>query len=106
LLEEELTTGEKLYLERNRRKLTQKASAKLYDVTLAAYRAWENDQSEGPDVTLEGIETWEHYIVLRRRLGCSVPEMAAILGCNPLTLYNWESGKGSLRRLMEYWGHS
>mgnify|MGYP003648201724 CR=1 FL=1 len=109
MLEEHLFPGEKLYLQRKRAKQTMLQSALGYGVTLHRYRRWEQDlrvwsDPEPPEVTLGGLEPWEHYIVLRLRSKMRQVDLANKLGMSRNTIVRMEQGKSPLKRLIAFWG--
>lgn len=103
MLEEDLTRGEKLFLDRRRKKLTQRQAAARYSTTLYAYRRWEEDLSRPPTIKIKGMEPHEHYVIMRVRAGLGLAQMARMMGLSRGYLGLIESGHGSLARLVEYW---
>lgn len=104
MLEEHLTRGEKLYLQRKRFRQNSADSAARHDVSVEQYRRWEIDAETGPDVFLGGIELREHYAIMRRRMGLTLQDLADRMGCSINTVSRAESGNGPLTRVIEYWG--
>jgi len=105
MLEEDLTRGEKLYLLRSRTGTTVQQAAEDHKVEPNIYAAWEQDEVEGPDIDIGGLDPHEHYIVLRLRIGKSIGQQAEDMGLHDAVLRRMEKGKGSLQRQIDYWGH-
>lgn len=103
----ELTRGEKLALDRRRRKQTMGEAAKRLKVSVATYREWENDEEDvekkPPNVKLGKIQDYEQCWLLRRREGTLLIELADELGVCRWWLTQMESGRAPIDRLMDYW---
>lgn len=107
MLEEELTKPEKLYLWRRRKDPMWKQSdvAKHFDVSVRTVMRWEAGQSGTiPDLQLHGMNPHEVFVIIRRRAGVGVKQLAERIGISRQFLYLVESGKRPLtKRILLYW---
>lgn len=102
----DLTRGEKAYIIRCRRKLTQEQMAVGLGVCIAEYRAMERDE-EGTTAPYYGVgklEPFEVCAALRRRQGINKEELALEIGVSPYWLGRMESGMASAATLAIFWG--
>lgn len=99
----ELTSGEKLLIDRRRRQLTAAQAAKRRKVTLYRYNRFERDQERGPKVSLGALRPHEVAVLRRRRAGLSVGQLAKRLGVSAWWLSQMEAGKAPAGRLLAHW---
>ena len=110
MLEEHLTTGEKVYLLRRRSGMKLRAFAAQWGFTGPEWLKVERDEAMYGD-TFKDLEIggllgpYEHYLTLRRRKGWNIPQQAKMMGLNDCTLEAMEAGKYPLDRLIAFWGH-
>lgn len=105
MLEEYLSPGERLYLERWRAKQRLSDAAAQYGVPDSVYRAWETDQNEAPEVELSrGLDINERYVILRHRSGLTLKAIADMIGVHITIVGRMERGTRSIKRLAEFWG--
>jgi transcriptional regulator with XRE-family HTH domain len=105
MLEESLSKGERLFVWRHRRRLTRGAAARFFGVTLGRYKRWEAGTTTGvPTVQLGGLEPQEHYVVLRKRSGYSLKDIAEKMGISTRKLRTMELGESPLDRQIDFWG--
>ncbi len=110
MLEEHLTTGERVYLLRRRSGLKLRAFAALWGLTGPECLRVERDEARYgdtfKDLSIGGLlGPYEHYLTLRRRKGWNIPQQAAMMGLTTSTLELMEAGKYPLDRLIEFYGH-
>lgn len=100
-----LTKGQRLRVDRQRRGETQRQAAKRLDVAHKRYRYWEWDEYtwDAPRVKLGRLAPHERCLLLRREAGLSQRELAEAIGVTRQYLNKMEAGKTSCRRLVEYW---
>ena len=99
----ELTTGEKLLLQRRRKDLTAVQAAKRHKATLYRYLRWERDQEPGPRIAVGKLAFHEKAFLLRRRGGHSVAAFAKKLGVSAWWLSQMEDGEAPDMRLRDHW---
>lgn len=106
MLEEDLSYKERLYVYRQRRRLTSWQHARELGVPYGQYYGWAHGLSEegAPEMRLRGIDPGEHYMVLRLRAGMTRRKMCARLGISYWHLTEIERGNRTLKRLIEFWG--
>ena len=105
MLEEDLTTGERLFLHRFREQKSAATVANEFGVGLRQYRRWEEDVEPYPgDVDLGGILPNEHYRIMRRRSGLSREEIGKRIGLSHTVIALAERGRRDLKPLIEFWG--
>lgn len=110
MLEEHLTTGEKVYLLRRRSGLKLREFAAQHGLTGPELLKVERDEAKMgglfKDLQIGGLlGPHEHYMTMRRRCGWSVKQMAHKLGLNRVTVWEMECGRYPLDRYIEFWGH-
>lgn len=101
----DLTRGEKLYLDRRRFRWSQAETAVYFGVPRVKYMRWERGEiTEGvPYITLGKITRLENCMILRRRAGKTMKELAQEIGVHPWTLRLMERGDVTPTRLFDYW---
>jgi transcriptional regulator with XRE-family HTH domain len=105
MLEEDLLTGEKLYLLRMRRRATIKKMAADYGVSKETYLDWEAGKQEFPHrIALYGLYPREFYTVLRLRSGLRRGKVARAAGLSCKAVEHIERGVITHRRVREVWG--
>lgn len=106
MIEEMLSPGEKLYVRRRRGQESTGMAARRMVVCIKLYRHWEKDVpgTNPPNIDLGGLKPWEHYIVMRKRIGLSSMEVSRRMGVSQSTVLNMERGEGSLKRYREFFG--
>ena len=103
----DLTRSEKLFIERHRFRWNQQDYATLYGVPLGVYQAWERGavpQRQVPYTTLGHLTEAENCVILRRRAGLQVQELAAEVGVTPWYVRLMERGDAKIDRLAGFWG--
>lgn len=100
----ELTPAERLFLHRFRNKQTQKEAAEENGVSLNMYRGWERGEGKVPKVPLGTIKPHEACVILRRRKGQGISELAEELGVCRWWLRQMETGAVNGTALREHWG--
>lgn len=110
MLEEDLTTGEKLYLLRRRSGVRLRKFAAEWSLTPGQWLEAERDRATFGDtfrgLTIGGLRgPHEYYVTLRRRKGWSVKDLAQRMGLSPSRLVDMEAGRLSIARLTDFWGH-
>lgn len=107
MLAGDLSSGERLFLDRFRSGIGQRTAAKQYGVGLYTYRLWEDDKEavtttfEVPAVGL--ISEAESYVIRRRREGLGLCEMAQRMGLSRYWVREMEAGRAPIDRLREFW---
>lgn len=104
MLEEDLTPGEKLLLDRRRRKETLSKAASRWGATLAAYKGWETGAKGAPDVKLRGMTLPEQWVVLRLRAGLTQDQLAEKCGIWQTDVSKTEHGVKNFREIREFFG--
>lgn len=100
----DLTSGERLFLARRRRNERQREAARRHGVSYYRYRAWECDGSNGaPLAPLHSVRPHEACLILRRRFGLTLDQLAEHVEVTPTWLCQMEQGKVPCTRLIEYW---
>lgn len=110
MLEEHLTTGEKVYLLRRRTGENLRTFAARYGLTGPELLKVERDEAKMgdlfKDLQIGGLlGPHEHYLTMRRRAGWNLKEMARKLGLNASTVWAMECGRHPLDRYIDFWGH-
>lgn len=104
VLEDALTPGEKLFLDRRRRKEKLHEAARRLEVPVHCYRRWELEGTGAPEVKLRGITQGEQWVVLRRRMGLSQGELASACGCTQTDVTKLERGTARCKLILEFFG--
>ncbi len=99
----DLTIGERLLLERRRNGESQCLAAMRHGVSRYRYRLWEADKDDGPIVPLRALRVYEACLVLRRRNGAHLYEIAAEAGISRWWLCQMEYGLAPPDRLVAFW---
>ena len=97
------TKGERILLLRRRADKSQRQASVEMGVTLYRYRKWELDEDDPPDLRIGDLFPYEACLLLRRRMGVSLWEMAAEMNISRQWLCKMEYGKVSSDRLVAYW---
>lgn len=103
----DLTKGERIFLARKRDGLSMAEAAKNHEISLLHYRQWEHDSAEvddAPTVPLGTLSLTEEFMILRRRSGKTVAELAGELECCPWWFRQMELGEVNSDRLKKFWG--
>jgi hypothetical protein len=102
----DLTMGERLWLWARRRNLSRKAIQARYSVGPKMVTDWMRDRRDDvPLVRLDAeLTKGERCAVYRRRSGKDILTVASEMGVSHLAIINWESDKGMVDRLLEFWG--
>ncbi len=98
-----LSGGERLVIERRRRKETQVKAAERFDVTPFVYGQWERDKVEGPQPPTFQLTQAEQCLLYRRRLGWTQDAVAYIMGLSRTWVNQMERGLIPCKDLIEYW---
>lgn len=99
----ELTSGEKLFLWRRRKGMSQNQAAKHFKMSRRQYLKMEFDQAPSPTITLGQLTPQEKCIMYRRHSGMTQLEVAEELKVTRLWVNHMENGKGSIDTLLWYW---
>lgn len=104
----DLTRGEKLYIARRRKGLTQIEMSVDCGVAYGEYRAMETDDpgTKPPYITLGTLLEREAYTIMRRRSGLSRDEVADKMDVSTFWLRQMEAGAAPIKRLAQFWGAS
>lgn len=111
---DDLTTGERLFLLRRRKRTTQAKMAEYYCVSPGTYILWEHDDLD--TVTIRppkvsslglpgGLATYEACLIERRRKGMTAYALAERMGCPRHYIELAERGKRPVYRLEAFWLH-
>ena len=103
---QQITSGEKLVVQRRRLKQNQREAAKAHGVSRNTYAAWELDLAttqDVPDTELSQLEDREACWLLRRRGNWSQDTIAEEIGCSRVWVANMELGQWPCTQLVEYW---
>ena len=104
LLLRDCTNGERLLLERRRRRQSQRKAANRHGVTRYCYRQWEAGIDEsGPRVPLQRLRPHEACFLLRRRAEIPLHKLARRMGISRWWLCQMEYGRESASRLVGFW---
>lgn len=98
-----LSGGERLIIERRRRKETQATAAERYGTTPFNYGRWERDKASGPQPPSFQLTGAEQCLLYRRRLGWSQATVASAMGLSRTWINQMELGLVSCKDLLEYW---
>lgn len=99
----DLTTGEKLRIQRRRTGENQVQAAARLKIALHIYKAMEADTYPTSSPKIGRLEEREAYFILRRRSGYTMNELAADMGCCKWWLQKMERGDAPLGTLRAYW---
>lgn len=107
MLASDLSSGERLFLDRWRRGQGQRAAAKEYGVGLYTYRLWEEDKeavtTDFDPPAIGHMTEAEGYVIMRRRRGLGTIEAAEKIGVSRFWLREMEAGRAPIDRLREFW---
>ena len=100
-----LTAGERLFIDRRRANETKDECAKAYEVSLYCYNQWEAGEwsADMPTPSLGHLSKLEGYVILRRRAGVTVAELAQVLGTSSWWVTRMEAGNAPADRLLTFW---
>lgn len=101
-----LTNGERLRTARRRARQTQEKYANIRGVSLRAYKLAESDAKDAPSVRAPAIgELLPHEacMILRKRKGLTLADLAGKLGVTPWWLCLMEQGKAPVATLLKFW---
>jgi DNA-binding XRE family transcriptional regulator len=101
----QLTNGERLILDRRRRKENQTQAAKRLGVDRKTLYLLETDQQESPRVPIGKLKDHEIAFLYRRRAGLSRHELAKVFGVNIWWITRMERGELNCQRLLNFWGY-
>ena len=100
----DLTTGERLLIERRRIGQNQTEAATAYGLSEWQYRQCEEDKSDRiPAPPLGKLQDYEACTLMRRRAGLKRTELARKLGISGWWLTRMERGQIPADRLVEFW---
>jgi len=100
----ELTTGERLLIQRRRAGQNQTEAAKAHGLSEWQYRQCEDDNSNRLDPPALGrLQENEACVILRRRAGMRRTELATKLGVSGWWLTQMERGQANPDRLIAFW---
>lgn len=103
MIEEDLTRGEKLFLQRRRDRFSKYEQARILGVTYQIYVLWEEDRRHPPDTTIHGLTQLEQFVVLRRRAGMTQSSLAQRIGTSRQYLSAMENGHIRPSHLVRFW---
>ncbi len=99
-----LSCGERLIIDRRRRKETQEAASKRLGRTSFVYGRWERDFEGGPEILrIKRLKMYERCLLYRRRAGTSQGEVARDLGRSRWQVNQMERGEVPCDELLSYW---
>lgn len=104
-----LTTAERLVIDRRRRDETQAQAAARHGVSIGRYAAWEAETVIVPadvraDVGRLGqVRPFERCLIMRRRRGWTIPQVARAVGRSPYWVQEMEAGRAPVTDLLSYW---
>jgi len=100
-----LSSGERLIVDRRRRKETQGVAAKRLCVNAFVYGQWErDDRDDGPLIrSVTPLKRHERCLLYRRRRGMSQIEVAHQLALSRWWLNQMERGIQPCDKLIHYW---
>lgn len=101
----DLTTGERLEIQRRRDRLTQPEAAERLSVSTHLYRRWERDLGRrAPIVDVGPLEAREWAWLMRRREGLTRRQLSDLTGLHPQWIHLAENGEGkNPEPLVEWW---
>ena len=99
----ELSRGDKLWLDRRRRRENQATAAKRHRVSIVLYRSWERDDEHGPSVKVGKLAPHEECALVRREEEVTIAEVAEELGCCRYWVHKMEKGEVDPQDLLDYW---
>ena len=102
---ERLTRGERLRLHRRALGSTQAEMAAFFGVGLGHFRGWEDDITEAPavpDVSLSTLTLHEMCLLLRRRHGITLGQVAEALGKTSSWVHYAEQGRAGAQAVVDY----
>ncbi len=99
-----LSCGERLIIDRRRRKETQAVAAKRLYTTPFIYGQWERDEDEGPSIrSVRPLRMHEKCLLYRRRNGMSQDQVAREADRSRWWLNQMERGLVPCKELLTYW---
>lgn len=104
----ELTPGERLTIERRRKKENQREACARYEVSRRVYGNWELDRPRAADPTIPPVDLGtlmdhEACFLMRRRGDWAQETIANELGVSRVWLAQMELGNEPCAQLVEYW---
>lgn len=103
-----LDKGERLYVWRTRKGLTQEAAALWFSVPERVYRRWESGSARSracaPRVFVGRVELGEMCRIIRRRANKTQQDVASELGVSRVWVVQMEQGEAPVARLARHWG--
>ncbi len=100
---ERLSRGERLSIERRRRKESQSAASERFNVSTFTYGQWERDAAEGPLRQSFSLTNVERCILYRRRLGWTQDCVSSMMGRSRAWVNMMERGQIPCRELLDFW---
>ncbi len=98
-----LSCGERLSIERRRRKESQCAASERFNVSVFTYGQWERDAAEGPMRQSFSLTNVERCILYRRRLGWTQDYVSFMMGRSRAWVNMMERGQIPCRELLDFW---
>ena len=98
----QITTGEKLFVERRRAGRSQAQQAKKLKVNIKVYCQLER-QAEGREI-VKDLTVAEACTLLRRRNGLTQANVALDMGVTRFWVRRMELGISTVKRLQDFWG--
>jgi len=99
----ELTSAEKLIIQRRRDGSTLPEAAKKRKVSVTVYRGWEQGGEGAPSVAVGKLSDQEQCVVKRLRAGISVRELAKRMKLSRWWVRQMETGAVPVDGLRDYW---
>lgn len=101
---EELTKGERLFLNRRRKGLTWYQAAEFWKVPGKRYRLWESDAVDNaPSVNVPNLEPREECIIQRRRFKITQERLGKELNLSRAWINAMENESADPARLVFFW---
>jgi transcriptional regulator with XRE-family HTH domain len=102
---EKLSKGERLLIQRRRRKQSQSEAAKRLGVSYSRYSQWERDlfMEGSPSVKVEPLKAHECCLLYRRRAKFTQERVAKDMGVCRWWLNQMERGAAPCDELIGYW---
>jgi transcriptional regulator with XRE-family HTH domain len=112
MLIEDTTKAERLYLWRHRRNVPRHVAASDLGTDVDTYAEWEDGRREIQTddtafaVLVDGILPREHFLLLRKRAGLTLSQVARMLGVGKQHISKMERGIKGIDPLRAFWGQA
>ncbi len=99
-----LSRGERLIIDRRRRKESQSCAAARLGTSTCIYGRWERDDEDGPSIrSVRPLRIYEQCLLYRRRTDMTQDEVARQLGRSRYWVNQMERGIRPCEELLSYW---